>query len=86
MFGHRIQHRLNRRVRDEAQHLRGGNLLRLRLDKALTRVVDLVSACSELLLEIGAGLPGPTSARLRSLITPSYVSFGTLVETDHSHV
>jgi hypothetical protein len=54
-------------------------LLCLRLNKALMRVVDLLSACFELLLELGAGLAGPTNARLRSLFAPSYVSLGVLV-------
>jgi hypothetical protein len=34
MFGHRIQHRLNRRIRDDAQHLGGSSLLLHRLDRA----------------------------------------------------
>jgi hypothetical protein len=79
MFGYRIQHRLNRRVRDEAQHLRGGNLLCRRLNKALMRVVDLLSVYFELLLELGAGLAGTTDARLRSSFAPSYVSLRILV-------
>jgi hypothetical protein len=54
-------------------------LLCLRLNKALMRVVDLLSAYFELLLELGAGLAGPTNARLRSLFAPSYVSLGVLV-------
>jgi hypothetical protein len=67
MFGHRVQHRLNRRVRDEAQHLRGGSLLHRRLGKALTRIGDLPPACLEFLFEIGAGLASPTnSSSLRS--------------------
>src|SRR5580704_10165271 len=66
IFGHRVQHRLNRRGRDDAQHLRGGVLLLHHLDKALTRVGDLPSACFELLFEIGAGLASSTNARLRS--------------------
>ena len=37
-----------------------------RLDKALTRVGDLSSACFELLFEIGAGFVSSTDARLRS--------------------
>jgi hypothetical protein len=54
-------------------------LLLHRLDKALTRVVNLLSASFELLFEIGAGLAGSTSARLRSPVAPSYVSFGIRV-------
>src|SRR5882724_11624278 len=66
MFGHRVQHRLNRRLRDDAQHLGGGSLLLRRLDKALTRMGDLPSACSELLFEIGAALASPTNAHFRT--------------------
>src|SRR6266581_1038948 len=66
MFGHRVQHRLNRRVRDEAQHLGGGSLLHRRLGKALTRVGNLPSASFELLFEIGAALASSTNARLRA--------------------
>src|ERR1700719_230304 len=44
IFGHRVQYRLNRRVRDNAQHLGGGSLLLHRLDKALTGMGNLPSA------------------------------------------
>jgi hypothetical protein len=66
MFGYRVQHRLNRRVRDEAQHLRGGSLLLHRLGRTLTRVGDLLPACFELLFEIGASRASSHKARLRS--------------------
>src|SRR5580700_9343719 len=65
IFGHRVEHRLNRRVRDDAQHLRGGSLLLHRLDKALTRLGNLPSARFELLFVIGTGLARPTTTRLR---------------------
>src|SRR5258708_2797261 len=55
-----------RRLRDDAQHLGGGSLLLRRLDKALTRMGDLPSACSELLFEIGAALASPTNAHFRT--------------------
>ena len=35
MFGHRVQHRLKRRIRDDAQHLGGGSLPLRSLDQAL---------------------------------------------------
>src|SRR5580704_8721531 len=66
IFGHRVQHRRNRRGRDDAQYLRGGSLLAHRLGKALTRLGDLASACFELLFEIGAALASSTNARRRS--------------------
>src|SRR5262245_6705859 len=65
VFSYRVQHRLNfaRRVGDDAKDLRGGSLQFRRLDKALPRVGDLMSACFELLFEIGASWAGSTSVR-----------------------
>ena len=65
MFGHRVQHRLKRRIRDDAQHLGGGSLLLRSLDQALPRVGDLPFACFKLSFEIGAGLASSTNPRLR---------------------
>ena len=65
MFGHRVQHRLKRRIRDDAQHLGGGSLLLRSLDQALLRVGDLPFACFKLSFEIGAGLASSSSTNPR---------------------
>ena len=65
MFGHRVQHRLKRRIRDDVQHLGGGSLLLRSLDQALPRVGDLPFACFKLSFVIGAGLANSTKPRLR---------------------
>jgi len=59
-----------------------------RLDKALTRVGDLPSACFELLFEIGAGLADSTKTRFRSGQTKFATSRSALrpfARQDHLH-
>jgi len=65
MFGHGVQHRLKRRIRDDAQHLGASSLLLRSLEQALPQVGDVPFACIKLSFEIGAGLANPNQPRLR---------------------